>query len=66
MKFNWSGIQIVVPPGARITRDVLKWLTEVERVFPGAKQNITVIPPKPNLTLRAGRKGNSKRENTGC
>jgi len=46
--------------GGKIPPAALRWLAEVERVFPGATRDITIVRRKPTSpTPRGGEMGNS-------
>jgi hypothetical protein len=42
--------------GGELSKEALGWLTEVERVFPGATKDIIVIREKPTSSLPRGTK----------
>ena len=55
-----SDLPLVRPIGARLSLEALRWLAEVERVFPGATKDIIIVRRKPTSpTPRDGEMGNS-------
>jgi hypothetical protein len=60
MTIKQSDLPLVRPIGARLSSEALRWLAEVERVFPGATKDIIIVRHKPTSpTPRDGEMGNS-------